>query len=194
MLWTTLALTALTFDHQLFFVDNAVHPVDEFWHVDDVHTLTGDLPDDPIGAAGTLTGHCLNGTIADYSIPVILAAHRTDRSGFLNVVWNATVTLGGVAYGAQLAYSHSQQPNHTSSYLVVYANDDGNPQPASIGFLVYGGIPAPPPPPPPACITSYTKAACDSCAEACSWCASADGVHALCFDETDTPATGWSCD
>ena len=112
----------------------------------------------------------------------------------LNLVWNATVTLGGVAYGAQLAYSHSQQPNHTSSYLVVYANDDGNPQPASIGFLVYGGIPAPPPPPPPACITSYTKAACDSCAEACSWCASADGVHALCFDETDTPATGWSCD
>ena len=100
----------------------------------------------------------------------------------------------GVAYGAQLAYSHSQQPNHTSSYLVVYANDDGNPQPASIGFLVYGGIPAPPPPPPPACITSYTKAACDSCAEACSWCASADGVHALCFDETDKPATGWSCD
>ena len=194
MLWTTLALTALTFDHQLFFVDNAVHPVDEFWHVDDVHTLTGDLPDDPIGAAGTLTGHCLNGTIADYSIPVILAAHRTDRSGFLNLVYNATVTLGGVAYGAQLAYSHSPQPNHTSSYLVVYAND-GNPQPASIGFLVYGGIPAPPPPPPPACITSYTKAACDSCVEeACSWCASADGVHALCFDETDTPATGWSCD
>ena len=39
------------------------------------------------------------------------------------------------------------------------------------------------------------EAACDGCStEACSWCESADGVHALCFSAGETPASGWSCD
>ena len=50
-----------------------------------------------------------------------------------------------------------------------------------------------PPPPPPTCETSYDKGTCNG-VSGCSWCASNDGIHTLCFSsDALPPASSWNC-
>ena len=67
-------------------------------------------------------------------------------------------------------------------------------------ILLDGPNPRPPPPPPPRCVDAYNATGCAALpkpspsSDGCTWCASKDGVHALCFADKHTPdASAWKC-
>jgi hypothetical protein len=53
------------------------------------------------------------------------------------------------------------------------------------------------PNPPPQCNSEYNRTGCEAFENhSCTWCASSDGVHQLCFEKTHAPSDtrAWSCD
>ena len=73
------------------------------FRMSDVHEISVNIPD-KLGATATATVHCVNGTIDDYSIDLIVT-NLHDR--FNETLYNGTLQLGGASLPSKLSYATS---------------------------------------------------------------------------------------
>jgi hypothetical protein len=150
----------------------------------DVHEFTGNV-DQKTGATGTVMAHCINGSVADYTMKLVDTDHQNTSSSLTVDRYNATLTIGGTDYSGRLTYeSRTTAPTITTGYLEIISG-------TSVAQLGYG-----PNPPPPACDISYDTKTCHAVPPtgACVWCDSADKTHHLCFAaKNPPPRSSWSC-
>ena len=139
----------------------------------DVHVLSGDAPDQ----GGDISARSLNNTVQPYTITFGPLDDRFQRT--------MKTTLQGAGGSSQTVTGAAVCPS-TIPDVECFQLNWLTPGSAELIFN--------PPPPPPKCGDAHTKANCSAVAQgACEWCVSDDKSHALCFDKSNVPASGWKC-
>ncbi len=144
----------------------------------DTHVLNGELP----AAGGAISATCLNGTVRPYTISFV-PIQLPPGAGLKQFDIKATIEAAGG--GARLAASGVAYLcvgvgvcEGTNYELTWLDSDDG---------AAYLRAPYP-----PTCSQVHSSGACAAVGH-CKWCTSADQLHALCFDQANTPPAGWHC-
>ena len=107
------------------------------FHVSDVHEISVNIAD-KLGATATATVHCVNGTIDDYSIDLIVT-NLHDR--FNETLYNGTLQLGGGAsLPSKLSYGTSIGVIPQPAVLAAYNKSDPT-ESKPIVILIYGPNP-----------------------------------------------------
>ena len=182
MLSLLLASLTVYLNHQLsHVVIGSTAPLDKLFKLTDVHEFTGHL-EDTVSENSTISGHCDNGTVADYTLEALTTMVQGGVSRY-----NLTTMIGGYRLYGTLTIEPPGSM-HAGSIMLT----DAQPfTPSSRRVQLELG--PNPPPPPPTCETSYDKGTCNG-VSGCSWCASNDGIHTLCFSsDALPPASSWNC-
>ena len=138
----------------------------------DIHLYTGHI-NTTGGAVSTVTGHCKNGTVADY---VVRLTANPEHPGSTQHTFTLNTTLGADQLGGQLFCDPDR---------AYFAYTKAGQQ---VGVLTLGLNPGA-----PTCATSHSQDACEV-PGTCDWCTSLDGVHSLCCESSNLPpSTGWNC-
>lgn len=154
----------------------------------DVHLLSGNVTQ---ASGGIVNVTVVNGTLPDYELVFGPAIH--DR-GF--IVHNVTARLpcNGTAVAVAPGYAGCQDPSTGGKDFcnaIMFADDPSPDVPPHNHWLLSVGVNPPLPPVP--CNAVYDESACDA-KDACRWCSSEDGRHALCFTKGHTPGgSQWVC-
>ena len=187
------AADVLTFNDTLFHVTLAgsFPPTPSCIRNRDVHLLSGTV-DSQTG--GIVHVHVVNSTLLDYDL--VFGPTIKDR-GF--IVHNVTAKLPCNASSTMVVskgYAGCEDPSRGGANICTSIAFEDNPSPdvpPHYHWLLSIGVNPPlPPPPPVVCSELQSENNCDA-ASKCSWCASANGEHELCFTAGHTPATGWTC-
>jgi hypothetical protein len=181
---------ASTSDETTFHVVYADPERAKFFHQTDVHMLSGSLD---AKSGGKIRAHCVNNTVGDYTIDVGPA--YKPYSAAPTVYHNFTATLS-MPSSAPLSFTGRLMGNGQTPVNEVYFYNPSIKTQMSSVILLLGPNPRPRPPPPPSCKNAYNASACAAIPKSdgvgCTWCASKDGVHGLCFAEKSTP-NDWNC-
>jgi hypothetical protein len=165
---------------------------DDFIRPRDIHVFASD-PKDLGLQGGTIAVTNTNGTVNDYEMSFGPMDHETRTFGMRNI--SATLTTS------------SSNKTHTYTGMATFIietttrlenvqlkSDPSSPYP--LASLFAGPNPPPPPPRPPQCTAAHNRTACEQLSTSlgsCVWCTSDDQLHALCFDASHLPTSGWTC-
>jgi hypothetical protein len=158
---------------------------DDFLRPRDIHIFASDPGS--CGSSCVIAVTNTNGTVKDYqmSFGPLVRFERNISAPMTTTKDSKTHTYTG------LAVFSGAGTNEVMHEILLFGDPTWS---IPVVCLFPGGNPRPPPPRPPQCQEAHTKDACGSINGSCAWCTSDDKVHALCFDASNVPTSGWSCD